>query len=263
MDIYNYDIPQYNQEQLLDEIYVQMNKRLVATYEGQPTDGYITGYETSVELGFYVNLTVQEQGVLTDLVSNYVYDPNYCESKKFKINDSNENPSSIDYDILGFNKKRTIVKGELKSVEYYKNYISSSQTYSDLVVSEFRNYTRDVIGLVQHRDMTCNWILNDGTTGLTLSFRKYYTPEEAIQEGIDRRGNMLSFAKTSLLDGLKAIYGEPANQTYAFDMLTSVKTQMEYFTQGYTQPLRDAVSASTKAYLTVGIKEAVIEQLTF
>jgi hypothetical protein len=74
---------------------------------------------------------------------------------------------------------------------------------------------------------------------------------------------MISFAKTALLDGLKAIYVEPANQTNSVDLLMSVKTQMEYFTQGYTQPLRDAVSASTKPYLTVGIKEAVIEQLTF
>jgi len=263
MDIYNYTISQFNVDQILNEVYIQLNKKLVANYEGEVTDGYFLSESSNITLGFYNNLTPTEQGILTDLISNYVYDPNYCESKKFKINDSNENPSNIDYDILGFNKKRTIVKGELKSVEYYTNYIPTSQTYSDLVVSEFRNYTRDVIGLVQYRDMTCNWILNDGTTGLTLSFRKYYTPEEAIQEGIDRRGNMLSFAKTSLLDGLKAIYGEPLNQTYAFDMLTSVKTQMEYFTQGYTQPLRDAVSASTKPYLTVGIKEAVIEQLTF
>jgi len=74
---------------------------------------------------------------------------------------------------------------------------------------------------------------------------------------------MIGFAKTALLDGLKAIYGEPANQYYAFDLLTSVKIEMDYFTQGYTQPLRDAVSASTKPYMTVGIKEAVIEELTF
>ena len=63
--------------------------------------------------------------------------------------------------------------------------------------------------------------------------------------------------------GLKDIYGEPTNQTYAFDLLLGVKTQIDYFIQGYTQPLRDAVSASTKPYLTIGIKEAVIEQLTF
>jgi hypothetical protein len=184
-------------------------------------------------------------------------------NSQFKINDSIENPSTVDYDILGFNKQRIIIKGELKQTNYYKTYIPSSQTYSDLVVSEFRDYTRNEIGLVQSRNMSCNWLLNDDTTGLTLSFTKYYSPEESIGEGIDRRNNMLAFAKTSLLDGLKAIYGEPLNQTYAFDMLTSVKTQMEYFSQGYTQPLRDAVSASTKPYLTVGIKEAIIEQLTF
>ena len=184
-------------------------------------------------------------------------------NSQFIINNSIENPSEIDYDILGFHKKRIIIKGELKQVEYYKNYIPSSQTYSDLVVSEFRDYIRDEIGLVQYRNMTCNWFLNDNTTGLTLTFTKYYSPEESINEGIDRRNNMLAFAKTSLLDGLKAIYGEPTNQAYAFDMLTSVKTQMEYFSQGYTQPLRDAVSASTKPYLTEEIKLAVIEQLTF
>jgi hypothetical protein len=236
---------------------------LVATYVGQSIDGYFTGYEGSVEFGFYVNLNPTEQGLLTDLISNYVYDANYCEQKKFKINDSNENPSKIDYDILGLNKKRTIIKGELRQVEYYKNYVPSSKTYSDLVVLETRNYTRDAIGIATFRDLTSNWILNDNTIGLTNTSTKYYTEEEGIQEGLDRRGNMVGFAKTSLLSGLKALYGEPANQNYAFDMLTSVRVQIDYFIQGYTQPLRDAVSASTKTYLTTGIKEAVIEQLTF
>lgn len=184
-------------------------------------------------------------------------------NSQFKINNSIEDPSKIDYDILGLNKKRTIIKGELRQVEYYKNYDYSSNTYSDLVVLETREYFRNEIGIAQYRNMTCNWILTDNTTGLTSSFTKYYTQEEGIQEGLDRRGNMVGFAKTSLLDGLKAIYGVPTNQTYAFDMLTSVRTQMDYFIQGYSQPLRDAVSASTKGYLTTGIKEAVIEQLTF
>jgi hypothetical protein len=182
---------------------------------------------------------------------------------QFKINNSIEDPSSIDYDIIGLHKKRTIIKGELRQIEYYRNYIQSSDTYSDLVISEFRDYTRNEIGIAQYRTQTTNWILSDNTTGLTKFFKKYYTPEEGIQEGINRRDNMIAFAKTALLDGLKAIYGEPANQSYSFDLLLSVKTQMDYFSQGYTQPLRDAISASTKPYLTTGIKEAIIEQLTF
>lgn len=181
----------------------------------------------------------------------------------FAITNNYKNPSKLDYDILGLNKKRTIIKGELRHVEYYKNYDASAKTYSDLVVSEFREYTRDEIGIALYRTQTSNWILNDGTTGLTMNFIKHYTPEEGIQEGINRRDNMVGFAKTTLLSGLAAIYGVPTNQTYAFDLLTSVKVEIDYFIQGYTQPLRDAISASTKGYMTEGIKVAVIEQLTF
>ena len=263
MDIYNYNIQEFNIDQLLNEVYIQLNKRLVASYEGELVDGYFSSYGSEATFGFDIDLTPQEQGILTNLVSNYVYNPNYNESICFKINQSTSDPRTIDYNILGFNKKRTIIKGELRLIEYYKNYIASANTYSDLVVFETREYTRDDIGIATSRDLSSSWLLNDGTTGLTISSTKYYTEEEGIQEGLDRRGNMIGFAKTSLLNGLKAIYGEPANQNYAFDMLTSVRVQIDYFIQGYTQPLRDAVSASTKPYLTQGIKDVVIEQLTF
>lgn len=263
MNTYTYNIQEFNLNQLLNEVYVQLNKKLVATYEGELIDGYVSSYGSDVTFNFYIDLTSGEQIILSNLISNYVYNPNYDNGLKFKINDSISDPSKIDYDILGYNKKRTFIKGELREIGYYKNYDYSANTYSDLVVLETRSYTRNEIGIATSRYLTSTWYLNDGTTGLTTSYLKYYTQEEGIQEGIDRRGNMIAFAKTSLLDGLKAIYGEPTNQTYAFDMLTSVRTQMDYFIQGYTQPLRDAVSASTKPYLTQGIKQAVIEQLTF
>ena len=209
-------------------------------------------------------ISVNKDIVRTELYNNLPEDikPLYTNAR-FVINDSISDPSMIDYDILGFNKKRTILNGELRLVEYYKNYDASAKTYSDLVVVETRDYFRDEIGIAQYRNLSSNWILTDGTTGLTINSTKYYTPEEGIQEGLDRRGNMIGFAKTALLSGLKEIYGEPTNQTYAFDLLLGVKTQIDYFIQGYTQPLRDAVSASTKPYMTVGIKEAIIQQLAF
>lgn len=264
MDSYNYNISPFNLNQIMDEVLLSINKKLWVSYEGEVVDGFCSTNENIITFNFYYNLTPEEQSGLNDVVNNYVYNPNYNSLKCFKINNSSENPSQIDYDILGFNKKRTIIKGELRQVEYYRNYISSSQTYSNLVVSEFRDYTRNDIGIAQSRIQTSNWILNDNTTGLTMTFEKYYTQEEGIQEGIDRRNNMIAFVKTTLLDGLKTVFGEPTNQMYAFDLLLSVKTQMDYFSQGYTQPLRDAVSASTKAYMQIpGLKEAIIEQLTF
>jgi hypothetical protein len=263
MESYNYNINQFNITQLMDEVDLSLNKKLYFKNEGDIVDGYCDTLDTLVIFNFYSGLTLGEINILDSVVSNYVYNPNYAESKYFKINQSTNNPSTLDYDILGFNKKRTIVTGELRLVEYYKNYDASANTYSDLVVVETRDYTRDEIGIAKYRNLSSNWLLNDGTTGLTINSTKYYTPEEGIQEGLDRRGNMIGFAKTALLSGLKDIYGEPTNQTYAFDLLLGVKTQIDYFIQGYTQPLRDVVSASTKPYMTVGIKEAVIQQLQF
>jgi hypothetical protein len=263
MQTYNYNIPQFNADQLLSEVYTQLNKKLVASYVGEVLDGYFTSDGTNILFCFFVDLTQQEIDILDALITNYIYNPDYNYSRFFKINNSTDNPSLIDYDIMGFNKKRVFISGELREVSYYNNYDYSANTYSDLVVLENRTYVRNEIGIATRRDLTSTWYLNDGSTGLTTSYSKYYTPEEGIQEGMDRRNNMVAFAKTTLLSDLKVIYGEPANQNYAFDLLTSVKIQMDYFTQGYTQPLRDAVSASTKPYMDVATKLDVIRQLTF
>jgi hypothetical protein len=264
MQTYTFQIEEFNQKQILNEILSKMNLRLFNNYSNDPTsDGESYVSENGLVLMFRVDLTESQINQLNNIITNYVFNPYYDDLFKFKINQSTENPRMIDYDILGLNKKRTIIKGELRLIEYYKNYIVSANTYSDLVVVETRDYTRDEIGIATSRNLSSSWLLNNGTTGLTINSTKYYTQEEGIQEGLDRRSNMIGFAKTSLLNGLKEIHGEPANQNYAFDMLTSVKIEIDYFIQGYTQPLRDAVSASTKPYLTVGIKEAVIEQLRF
>jgi len=264
MQTYTYNIPVFNQQQVLDEILSNMGLRLFNNYTDDPTSqgsSYI--YNNALVLNFNDDLTQPQITELNLLIADYVYDPNYDDLKKFKINNSLEDPSLLDYDIMGFNKKRVFISGELREVSYYKNYDYSANTYSDLVVLETRTYVRDMIGIAVRRDLTSTWYLNDGSTGLTTSYSKYYSPEEGIQEGMDRRSNMIAFAKTTLLSDLKAIYGEPVNQNYSFDLLTSVKTQMEYFTQGYTQPLRDAVSASTKPYMDVTTKLDVIRQLTF
>lgn len=174
-------------------------------------------------------------------------------NNQFKINNSIEDPTNIDYDVYGFQKKRTILFGELREIEYYKNYISSSQTYSDLVVKEYRDYTRDANGLVQFRTQTSVWYLNDNNTGITKSSIKYYTLPEAIQEGLDRRGNIIAQAKAYALANI--------GQLYSFDLLASVKNEIQLFVDGYTQPLRNAVSASTKPYISTTIKENLIENL--
>ena len=148
------------------------------------------------------------------------------QKAKFKINKSWDSPEILDYDISGFHKKRTIIKGELICIEYYKNYDGVS--YTDLVVKEERVYIRNNIGLVQHRILTITWYLEDNSIGLVKSNMKYYSPSESIDEGITRRTNIINDAKAYTL----SIIG----QTYGFDFMTILKPQIDLYIQGYKQP---------------------------
>lgn len=179
---------------------------------------------------------------------DYLSEPS--SPKSFKI--GHEDPTIIDYDILGFHKKRTIVFGELVKVEYFEQY--DGNTYSNLIVEETREYTRDInTGLVQHRNQSSKWYLIDGNIGLIKNTTKYYTLEESIQEGIDRRTNVIAKAKSYVLVNI--------GQLPSFDLLTSVKNEIQLFIDGYTQPLRDAITNSTKPYLNQTIKDGIIESL--
>jgi hypothetical protein len=173
----------------------------------------------------------------------------------FKLTNSVNDPREVNFDIMGLHKKRTIVKGELLNTEYFKNY--DGVTYSDKVLEEIRTYNRDSLDIVITRDITINYYLENDTIGLSKTWTKFYGPEEAISEGIIRRDNIVSLAKVVLLDELYLVFGTPTNQMYAFDLLLELKTEIEYFKEGYTAPLRDKIIASTKPYMTQPIKDAV------
>lgn len=172
---------------------------------------------------------------------------------KFKVNNSNNSPERLDYDILGLHKKRTIIAGELRLVEYYRNF--NGVTYSDLAVRESRTFTRNGIGLVLYRTLFVEWFLDNDTVGTTITSIKYYSPSESIDEGIDRRTNVISDAKIYCLNAI--------GQAYAFDLLLGLKALIEVYRDGYKQPLIDAVNASTKPYLTSQMKTDIINILTF
>jgi hypothetical protein len=176
-------------------------------------------------------------------------------TSNYKLTNSQENPVHIDYDVYGLHKQRNIVAGELVLVNYYRNYDPISEVYSDLILKEHREYSRDANGMVKHRIQKAEWIMSDETVGLTNTTIKYYTQKESIQEGIDRRTNIIDDAKVYCVNTL--------GLNYSFDLLNSVSTYINLFKEGYTQPLRDAISASTKGYLTTQLKEEIVNILIF
>ena len=171
----------------------------------------------------------------------------------FKITGESSDPSQLDYDIMGYHKKRTIIKGELTKVEYYKNF--DGVNYSDLIVEETRQYTRNEIGLALYRTQNSKWYLENNTVGLEKTFIKYYTMNEMLSETMTRSTNIINEAKIYLLNNIGYSNGQ--------NFMQSVGNEITLFINGTGQPLRDAVTNSTKEYMTIEIKNAVVEILTF
>ncbi len=153
---------------------------------------------------------------------------NYVNTQ-YKINDSIDDPSLIDYDILGLHKKRTIVKGELILVEYFRDFDDIAQVYSDLVVKETRSYVRNQIGLALSRDMEITWYLKNGEIGVIKNTRKFYNSKESMTEGSTRRLNIIEEAKAYVL----SVVGK-AN---AFDLLSALKSFIELYKDEYRAQL--------------------------
>ena len=176
------------------------------------------------------------------------------DSANFKINGSTECPVDQDYDILGFHKKRTIVKGELVKIEYYRNF--DGTTYSDLIIEENRTFYRDEnSGLAIYRNLNIKWFMDDESVGYEKNATKFYSLVEAIDEGISRRNNMIAAAKLVVLGAVGLVNGQ--------DLMVSVANEISLFSNGTTQPLRDAVNNSTKPYLNSTIKALIVTELTF
>ena len=170
-------------------------------------------------------------------------------SPNFKITGEIDDPSKIDYDILGFHKNRTIVKGELVLVEYYRNY--DGTTYSDLVVKETREYFRNpVTTLAYKRNQVTTWYFDDDSVGLELSFEKFYSPSESIAESITRRTNIIAEAKLYVLMAV----GLP----YAQDFMMDINDPINLYINGATQFMYDAVQNTDNTYITPEIKAGIM-----
>lgn len=176
------------------------------------------------------------------------------DNKKFKINDSYESPEKFDYNIFGLHKKRTIVKGELILCEYFTNYDGTN--YSDLVLTEARQFIRNPANyLVIKRVMTITWYLKDDSVGTVIVNEKYYSAQESIEEGIDMRTNIISYAKLYIMGTIGLANGK--------DFMDTIISSINLYIQGSTQQLKDVVNASDKSYLTPTIKATVISILTY
>lgn len=184
----------------------------------------LTGLSES-EMEVVVKYSLDDYCMIYDFIdySNYA---NNINSKK--------PPTSLDYDIIGLHKKRTLVKGELVKVEYYGEYNHTTKQYSKLVVSEDRVYYR-VNQMVDRREMVIKWYDNDGTVCMTKNTTKYYSITESMQELDTRRANIIADLKINtvglvmMCSGITSVQA----QTVAKPMVSTYNLEISKYLQGY------------------------------
>lgn len=177
----------------------------------------------------------------------------YFHSSNFKLTDFNQQPDDINYSILGLLKEEIFVLGELVCTNFYKNYDGTN--FIDKVISEERVFTRDEMHNVISRTMNISWYDENDAIGFTKSTFKVYNTIAVLEEGNTRRTNTINQAKLIVMGSVGLENG--------FDLLDSVKDEIALFREGNTQPLKDAITASTKEYLNSEIKASIIDELTY
>jgi hypothetical protein len=146
-----------------------------------------------------------------------------------------EPPLEVDY-ITGLktklHRKQTMLRGEVQQELFYKNF--DGTTYSNLVVKELHTYVRDSFGFCKSRITTVSWIYEDDTEcTIKKTWTKYYDNLQMIEEGIQRRSNIVKSLQPKVLGLLQMTMSaseQPNIIPYGRAFLSAMKDSFENFT---------------------------------
>jgi hypothetical protein len=249
----NYNIGDFNESSTLqDEIRVVLPGKNLS---------YINCNGTDVKIGIDT-LDAGEKIILDTAVQDHKdnYSSNFI--KTYKLTGEYTINTELNINLFGLYREDIFnSRGELITKNYYKNY--DGITYSDLIVKDEYVYTSDPNNdLVQYRDETLSWYLEDGTIGKTKVIKKYYDLVNAINEGIKRRGNLLDKAKAYGLVNIQGTHasGVP-NSYYWFSTMDSVV--VNYINGTVKQDIIDFIDNETETYVTQTIKDTMTDILDY
>lgn len=171
---------------------------------------------------------------------------NYTEN--VKPEKFNLPPYDLNYDILGFHKKKYFNKGELYKVEYFGEYDFLTNTYNKKILCEKRTFYR-INEMVYKRVLDICWFLDNGIsgtselTGTTKQTLKFYTQEESLFVGERRRRNCITNLKIDSIGLIMMASGitqkEAEHIGWAF--LNEFSNEINVFIEGVETPLMTAL----------------------
>lgn len=163
------------------------------------SDEFVNDYKGSFSIFTEKELEIYKKEKEKDYENwhSFLKKPTYVKIYKFIENSQSHNttkpPLSVNFItgiLIKLHRKSILVKGECVREEYYENCISG--VFSNLILKEVHQFTRDALGFPIKRNSKVVWInFDESENEITKSIDKYYSALEKIDEGKKRRGNLV------------------------------------------------------------------------
>jgi len=262
--IITYQINQFNNGINLDNLQLSIKSNPGLDSKYAHCGGENVGTENEIiNIHFNNELTEQELSDLEQIRLNHDSSP-----LVYVLTNKQQDPRELDYDIMDCVKKRILGtgdhKGELREIEYYKNYNVQTNTFSNLAVKERRRYIRQPItGLVMYRLTDIDWYMSNGSIGVSKNnIMKVYSFNEARIEMQSRRSNIINDVEAYLLYYQSQNYGEQGLMN-SLTLLASLKPYKELYIDSVGQPLLDAINSSNYNFMDQILKDTMCTMLTY
>lgn len=172
-----------------------------------------------------------------------------------------------DYRLFGLAKQEIFdTNGDIKELNFYRNYDDVNDLFTQIAVKEFRTYTRSTAtGLPTKRVTDITWYDENGNVILTKSnVTKYYSSDKGFKANKRARQNLIDKASMYLFGALMQIDATTAEANVEnFEALSNNASNS--YIKSNMQPLIDIITNSTdntknefRSYMTVGIRDTLL-----
>ena len=157
-----------------------------------------------------------------------------------------------DYRIQGYMKKNVYgTNGDLITVEYYGQYDSQTQTYSNLIVKEIKTIERDInFGIPFQENIEIVWYKSDGSVIAQKNILKVIDINDGQKINQNSRTNLTTKAQGYLI--------QTVGLANTKELGVDISSERSAYISGATQALIDAVNNSSRTYMTAEVKASVV-----
>jgi len=161
------------------------------------------------------------------------------------------------YNLLGYHKKASLnIAGDVVTVEFYSEYDEAEELYSELQVKETRVFVKDISDIIIKKTTTIDWYSHSEIVNTKVLVR-HYLSEEGFLLSKRYKKNLTNKATIWIIKDLIDEFGQATGMANALEFLGDIGKHINLYSMGKKDNLLDAISDSTRTYITAARKTSL------